>query len=51
MLGWIILIVLVLLLLGSLPVYPYSRRWSYYPSGLITVLVIVLLVLILADFV
>ncbi|MCC6907545.1 MAG: DUF3309 domain-containing protein [Phycisphaerales bacterium] len=51
MLGWVILIVLVLLLLGSLPVYPYSRRWGYYPTGAITILVIVLLVLILADYI
>ncbi len=51
MLGWVILIVLVLLLLGSLPVYPYSRRWGYYPTGAITLLVIVLLVLILADYI
>lgn len=49
MLGWILIIVLVLLLIGALPVYPYSREWRYYPSGIITVLLVVLLVLLLAD--
>ena len=40
----IILIVLVLLLIGALPTWPYSAQWGYYPSGgLGTVLVIVLI--------
>jgi Protein of unknown function (DUF3309) len=42
----LLLIVLVLLLLGSAPVYPYSRDWGYYPSGLLGLLLIVLLVLV-----
>lgn len=41
----ILIIVLVLLLLGALPTYPYSRSWGYYPSGLFFILLIVLLVL------
>jgi len=45
--GTILLILLVLLLLGSFPAYPYSRSWGYGPSGLLAVLVIVLLVLML----
>ena len=32
-LGLVILIVLIVLLLGSAPAWPYSRGWSYYPSG------------------
>lgn len=36
-----LLIVLVLMLIGALPVYPYSRRWGYYPSGILTVVVAV----------
>jgi hypothetical protein len=44
----ILLIILVLLLLGALPVYPYSTGWGYYPSGgLGLLLVIVLLVVLL----
>ena len=44
----ILLIVLILLLIGTLPVYPHSRDWGYYPSGGIgTVLVVVLVLLLL----
>jgi len=48
MLGTILLIILILLLLGALPVYPYSRKWGYAPTGgvgLILVIVVVLLLL------
>jgi hypothetical protein len=45
----ILLIVLVLLLLGALPAWPYSRSWGYYPSGGIGLVVVVLLVLLLAG--
>jgi hypothetical protein len=45
-LGTILLIVLVLLLLGALPAWPYSTGWGYYPSGGLGLLVIVLLVLV-----
>jgi hypothetical protein len=48
MLGTILLIILVLLVLGALPAWPYSRGWSYYPSGGLTlVLLIVILVLLM----
>ena len=44
----ILLIIVLLLLIGALPVYPYSRTWGYAPSGTLTVvLVIVLLFLVL----
>lgn len=43
----LLLIILVLLLIGALPVYPYSRSWGYYPSGILTVVVVVVLVLAL----
>lgn len=43
----ILLIVLLVLLIGGLPAWPYSQSWGYYPSGGVGVLVIVLLVLIL----
>ena len=47
-LGTILLIVLVLLLLGALPAWPYSTGWGYYPSGgLGLILLIVLLVVLL----
>jgi hypothetical protein len=44
----ILLIILILLLLGVLPTWPYSRGWGYYPSGglgLILVIVIILALL------
>lgn len=44
----ILLIILILLLIGALPSWPYSRGWGYYPSGglgLILVIVLVLAVL------
>ncbi|MFZ6028635.1 MAG: DUF3309 family protein [Chloroflexota bacterium] len=44
MLTWIILIVLVLLLLGAAPTWPYSRRWGWGPTGLISFLLVILLV-------
>jgi hypothetical protein len=45
----ILLIVLVLMLLGALPAWPYSRSWGYYPSSGLGLVVVVLLVLILAG--
>ena len=47
--GTLLLIVLILLLLGSFPAYPYSRRWGYGPSGFVSVLLAVLLVLLLLN--
>ena len=42
----ILLILLVLLLLGALPTWPYSTGWGYYPSGGLGLVLIVLLVLV-----
>ena len=47
MLGTILLVLLVLALLGSVPAWPYSRGWGYYPSGGIGTLLIIVLILIL----
>jgi hypothetical protein len=43
----ILWIILVVLLLGALPVYPYSSSWGYYPSSGLGLLLVVLLVLAL----
>lgn len=46
--GTILLIILILLLLGALPRWGYSRSWGYFPSGglgLVVVIVIILLLL------
>lgn len=40
----LILIVVLVLLFGTLPVFPHSRRWGYAPSGLLGVLLVILLV-------
>lgn len=48
-LGTILLIVLIVLLLGGLPAWPYSRGWGYYPSGLLGIVVIVVLILALSG--
>jgi hypothetical protein len=45
--GLIILIVLIVLLVGSFPTYPYSREWGYYPAGGLGTLLLILLVLML----
>jgi len=45
----ILLVLLVLLLIGALPSWPYSRGWGYYPSGGLGLVVVVLLVLLLAG--
>jgi hypothetical protein len=46
-LGTILLIVLVLLLIGAFPSWPYSSGWGYGPSGLLGVVVVVVLALVL----
>ena len=44
--GTILLIILVLVLIGALPSWPYSQGWGYYPSGIAGVVVLVLIVLL-----
>jgi hypothetical protein len=46
-LGTILLIILILVLLGALPTWPYSSGWGYGPSGLVGVIVVILLILVL----
>jgi hypothetical protein len=43
----ILLIIVILLLVGALPTWPYSREWGYYPSGIAGLVVLVLIVLLL----
>jgi hypothetical protein len=45
----ILLIVLVLILVGALPTWPYSTGWGYYPSGGLGLVLIVLLVLMVSG--
>jgi len=47
MISTLLLIVLVLLLVGALPTYPYSRDWGYGPSGGLGLVVVILVILLL----
>lgn len=46
-LSTILIIILILILLGAIPAWPYSRGWGYGPSGIVGVLLVVLLILVL----
>ena len=50
MLGTLLLVVLIVLLLGALPSWPYSRGWGYYPSGLFGLVLLVVVVLLLMGY-
>ncbi len=43
--GLILLVILVILLIGAVPAWPYSRGWGYYPSGGLGLVVVIILVL------
>jgi hypothetical protein len=45
--GTVLLIILILLLVGALPTWPYSSGWGYYPSGGLGLVLVVLIVLLL----
>jgi hypothetical protein len=45
-LGTILLIILILLVLGALPTWPYSGEWGYYPAGGLGLVLVVVLVLV-----
>jgi NhaP-type Na+/H+ or K+/H+ antiporter len=45
----ILLVILVLMLLGAIPAWPHSRSWGYAPSGGLTLVVVILVVLMLSG--
>ena len=47
--GLVLLIILIVLLLGAAPMWPYSREWGYYPSGGLGLLLLVLIILMLFN--
>jgi hypothetical protein len=47
MLGTILLIILILILIGALPTWPYSTGWGYYPSGGVGLILIIVIILLL----
>lgn len=50
-LSTLLLIVLILLLIGALPTWPYSREWGYYPVGGVGTILLILVILILLGMV
>jgi len=48
-LGTILLIVLLILLIGALPSWPYAARWGYFPAGGLGLVLIIVLVLVLTG--
>ena len=49
MLGTILVVILILMLVGSLPAWPHSKNWGYYPSGGFGLVVVILLILLLTG--
>jgi len=48
MLRTILIVIVILLLLGSLPTWPYSAGWGYYPSGGLGLILLIVIILVLA---
>jgi hypothetical protein len=44
--GTILLIILILVLIGALPTWPYSSGWGYYPSGGLGLILLILIILL-----
>lgn len=47
MLGTILLLILIIMLLGAVPAWPYSRQWGYAPSGGVGLVLVIVLILML----
>jgi hypothetical protein len=45
----VVIVILVLMLLGAVPAWPYSRGWGYYPSGGIGLILVIVVVLLLLN--
>jgi len=48
-LGTILLVILILMLIGAIPSWPHSRSWGYGPSGLLSIVLIVIIILLLTG--
>ncbi|MCF1502473.1 MULTISPECIES: DUF3309 family protein [Hyphomicrobiales] len=49
--GTILLIILILILLGAVPAWPYSRGWGYGPSGIVGLILVILIIMLLLGYV
>jgi hypothetical protein len=47
--GTLLLIILVLIIIGAVPVWPYSQSWGYGPSGVLGLILVVFLILLLVG--
>lgn len=47
MLGTLLLVLLILMLLGAIPAWPHSRKWGYAPTGGLSLVLVILVILIL----
>jgi hypothetical protein len=45
----LLLVLLIVLLIGAIPAWPYSRNWGYFPSGGVGLLVLILIILLLTG--
>jgi hypothetical protein len=45
----LLLIILIILLIGAIPVWPYSSRWGYYPSGGLGLVLLIIVILLLTG--
>jgi len=49
MLGTILIVVVILMLVGTLPTWPHSRQWGYFPSGGLGLVFLILIILLLTG--
>jgi hypothetical protein len=49
--GLILLVILLVLLIGAVPAWPYSRDWGYYPSGGLGLVLVIIIVLFLLGYI
>jgi hypothetical protein len=47
--GTILIIILILILIGALPTWPYSSGWGYFPSGGLGLILLIVLILVLTG--
>ena len=49
MLGTILIVVVILMIVGTLPIWPHSRQWGYFPSGGLGLIFLILIILLLTG--
>jgi hypothetical protein len=49
MIGLLLAVILLLALIGSVPIWPHSRRWGYYPTGGVGIVLVIVVILLLVG--